>query len=42
METLKNSALAALVSAPWCYILPAALSLLSLTGAVVPWKLRGS
>ena len=31
----RSSALAALVSVPWCCILPAALSLLSLTGAVV-------
>ena len=31
----RSSALAAVVSVPWCCILPAALSLLSLTGAVV-------
>jgi len=31
----KNSALATLVSLPWCCILPAALSFLSLSGAVV-------
>ena len=31
----RSSALAALISVPWCCILPAVLSLLSLTGAVV-------
>ncbi len=31
----RSSALAAVVSVPWCCILPAALSLLSLTSAVV-------
>ena len=31
----RSSALATLVSVPWCCILPAALSLLSLAGAVV-------
>ena len=31
----RNTALAALVSLPWCCILPAVLSLLSLTGAMI-------